>query len=655
MASDARILDGDGGFPNGLNSSMDPDALDAGTVARAFNLVMRGSILQARPGFEQKNVYPDGAFQGGCVFRPRNAPAHVLFAVAGKVYVSHAPFETYTQLRGLQFDANTPYLYFEPAAQQAVQINDDGSLKVIDPRHVCVIQDGLSKAGYYDGSKAEHTDEIPIGTVMAWSGDRLWIARESQVFASDYANPFGYEEGKYIGSTGAFVFPGRVTALARSDSVGAPFMLVFTLDKTFSVQTSVRSRTAWETTQNFIYDIFPSIGCVGHLAWVLHSGKLWWFSSQGLVSMDSAEQSYVKSAFVYIDTPMAFSKRYLSSDLTGVALGSVENYLLVSVPYTDRYNRHTWVLDSSITGSPDDMEQGKGWQGVWTGIRPIAWVTGTINDEFRALALSVDRDGKNRMWETFKPDRRDNGCPFWWGFETRGYGQKDKSISRFRYVDFVMSEIEGDQLFAKVMYAGTAIGPYTPIAVREFKVLRGSISYDATIDAMASGIFALRKQSRDWRTEDAISVEEHPLSACGVETERIEVLDRAFQLCVSFLGPGAVRYIRVWGEPQTEKRSGTCPPEETDFRGSRFDGSGFSASSKAEVLEALSAGLDLYSASATATAVYRGVSVVGNGSATSGISQDAANALAISIAQMRAAKKLELTAPGYLGGGNTCA
>jgi len=323
------------------------------------------------------------------------------------------------------------------------------------------------------------------------------------------------------------------------------------------------------------------------------------------------------------------------------------------VPYADKYNRHTWVLDTSIMGSTDDLAQGKGWQGVWTGLRPVQWVIGTVNDESRAFVFSRDRDTYNRIWEAFKPDRRDNGCPFWWGFETRGYGLKNRQRSLFRYADFALSEIEGDDLFMKVQYAGTSRGRYKQILNRRIKAERGSIRYDLELD-MDTEVFAYKPQSRFDRTEDAKAVVKDSLSSCKVESDRIEVEDQAFQLCVSCLGPGAVRYIRTFGQPQEEKRSAKCLPDDTNFRGVRFDGGAFAGDSIEEVQAALSVDIPLFAASSAVTASYRGVSVVGTADANSGISQAAANTLAEAVAQMRAAKKLQTDAPGFLGGGAVC-
>lgn len=652
MAED-RYLDGDGGFPLGMNGAVDADALPAGMLSRIYNAVTRGSVIQARPGFDQLLQVPNGDwFQGGTLFRPTGSPAQLVFAVSGKVYISQAPFREFIQLKNLQFDEFAPSLYFE-TARWATDYNEDGSIRIFKPRNILLIQDGLSRPASYDGATAEHTTRVPLGTVMRWSGDRLWVARGNQLFASDYANPFGYREGKYIGSTGAFTFPSDITALVEVSSVGSPFMLVFTVDAGFTILTNQRNRDLWDSTPDFIYQAFPNVGCVGHRAWAHHNGKLWWFSSQGLVNVDTAMQANDQSEFPFIDTPMAHSKKYLSANLSGVTLGSLENYLLVSVPHADNYNRHTWVLDSSIMGSTEELSQGKGWQGVWTGIRPVEWLIGTVNNETRALVLSKDRDGYNRVWEAFKADRRDNGCPFWWGFETRGYGLKNRQRSLFRYADFALSEIAGEKFFIKASYAGTMRGRYKQILNRGINVARGSIRSDLGI-SMDSEVFAFKPQSRFDRSEDAKATPRDSLSSCSVESDRLEIEDQSFQLCVSCLGPGAVRYVRVFGQAQEEKRSGVCLPDEDNFRGTRFDGGAASSDNIEEVHAALSASVPLYAAASSAVGEYRGVTAVGTAEQTSGISQAAANHLAEEVAQMRMAKKLQVNAPGFLGGGAVC-
>lgn len=652
MAED-RYLDGDGGFPLGMNGAIDADTLPPGMLSRIYNAVTRGSVVQARPGFDQLMQAPIGdRFQGGTLFRPTGSQAQLVFAVSGKVYISQAPFKEYFQLPNLQFDEFADSIYFE-SARWATDYNEDGSIRIFRPINVLLIQDGLSRPAYYDGSTAVHTSRVPLGTVMKWSGDRLWVARGSQLFASDYANPFGYREGKYIGSTGAFTFPSDVTALVEVSSVGSPFMLVFTADAGFTILTNQRNRDLWDSTPDFIYKAFPTVGCVGHRAWTHHNGKLWWFSSQGLVNVDTASQANDQSEFPFIDTPMSHSKKYLSDDLSGVTLGSMENYLLVSVPYADNYNRHTWVLDSSIMGSTEEMSQGKGWQGVWTGLRPVEWIIGTIDSDTRAFVLSKDRDGYNRVWEAFKAERRDNGCPFWWGFETRGYGLKNRQRSLFRYADFALSEIQGEKFFIKASYAGTMRGRYKQILNRSINATRGSIRSDLEI-RRDSEVFAYKTQSRFDRSEDAKAIVRDPLSSCSVESDRLEVEDHSFQLCVSCLGPGAIRYIRVFGQAQEEGRSGKCTPDDQNVRAVRFDGGAVSGDNIEDVHAALSVSVPLFAAAASSVGSYRGVTAVGTAEQTSGISQGAANHLAECVAEMRMAKKLQDTAPGFLGGGAVC-
>jgi len=602
-----------------------------------MNTVNRGGHVQCRPGFDSLYNLPEGKLQGFRLFTPTGGAPQQLAVVDGALYVSTSPFKTYKQIEGIEFSPYAPYVYWEQAVQ-SVELNEDGSLTLIVPKTVLVIQDGKSPPAFWDGAEGEHTRDIPLGTHMKWSGDRLWVARENRVFKSDIGNPFGYEEGLYIGNIGSFVLPGDVTGMGELPSTDQPVLLVFSSNTTTRFLSGVRNASLWSSISNFQQVILPTIGCVAHRSIVAGNGVLWWFSQYGFINLNAALSINVDSAIQYLDHGMAYSKGRLAPDLSGIASAAFENYVLVSVPYTDIYNRHTWCRDEST----------RSWNSYWTGIRPVEWVVGEIDGAPKIFCASVDEDGTNRVWEGFRPARLDNGVPITWTFETRAYTSGQLAPKQFRYADLYLSELS-DVVDLKVGWAGSARGRFKEVMTKRIRALRGSIGNRSV--RFDQNEFALKKQTRLTRTTDQKGSSPDEFTSCGVESDREEWIDTGFRLCVMVNGPGSVRAVKMFFGPEVEKPAGKCEEDEENERASRFDGAD-AAGDVEEVLDILQEIDAVFTGNDSVSLSSGDVSVVGSGTAESKISQACADKLATAVATMRAQKQLEESAVPFLGGFN---
>lgn len=655
-----KIQDGDGTFLGGMNSSIDPSQLPSGVFARGMNVVVRGGIAQCRPGYRCMFAMPDGELQGLRVFTPKLGPKIMLFAVAGLIYKTEFPFRTFTQILGISFAPNVKQIYFQQV-EQSLDLNPDGSLTFIEPRNLMVIQDGAFTApAIYDGTTATHQRGptfIPLGGPMAWIGDRLWVARGASLFASDIGNPTRFTENLYISGTGSFIFTSEITALSRSPAKDSPLLFIYTAETTSLIQAGIRDRTLWTTTVDFQKEIFPNVGCVSQRSVIAHYGYLYWMSRFGLTSIDSAAQSHITSALPYIDEPMQDSKSRLADDLTGVACGTFENYLLVSVPHTDRFNLHTWCLDNTaLPSSPPHPT----WNSVWTGTRPLEWVTDTFNNQNRIFYVSPDFDGTNRLWEAFIPDRLDDGCEITWYVETRGVnGAIPGKFKVFRYADIFVSELLGTIDIA-VFWAGAHRGKYKRCSTKRIKSTRGTIR-SGTIIRAGKKIFALKKQSRHLRTAEVWGdLAEQTLSSCDVELKHTEDIDESFQLLIVGSGPGAIRgFIHYMELPKNDDDTGRCELDETEENYVRFDGAATEEDdfddAIAKFAESDNDGTNttVYRSNRTETLTQGGFTEVGVGEAESVISQQDADKVASAIAKRRAAVALERILPRIVGIGGS--
>jgi hypothetical protein len=638
-------IDGDAQFGLGMFSSDKPNSIPLGSYYRAFNSVLRGNKLQCRPGYKFRLNLPEGKLQGLFLFEPTAGIEQLVIVVAGKVYVSNSPYDEYFQIPELQFYEFAEQVWFAQC-ERAVKRNEDLSLTLIDPKAVLMIQDGVTAPGSWDGAVGQHHQgsyATPQGTAMAWSGGRLWVARNRSLFASDYADPFTFFEGQYIGSTNSFQLPGNIKALKEVPDVQTPRLLAFTADQTVGFLSGLRSRDLWTATAGFQQTILPDVGCSSQRSIVAAEGLLYWFSAHGLTRLDVAQMGYVRGRRTVIDTEMAVSKYRLDPNTSLVAGCAFESYLLMSVPHASQSNNHTWCLDTS----GQDIK----WCSYWTGTQPVEWVTGTVQDEGRCFYISKDYDGTNRLWEAFSTERTDNGCPITWGFETRAYRGNNTNPKIWRNAEVKFTDIIGEVDVA-ISFAGTLRGRFKQIGSKRISAAEGTVGMNETMD-WDEDLYALRSQTRTVRTTDDRLNRSDDLSSCCLDSDldREEHVDSDYQLCVLVNGPAAVELIRVWMDVENENLTADCATDEDNgsVRAERYDG-GAACGDAAEVKAKLDVSKPVYSASTTVTETYGGVTETGSYSVVSSISQKTADKMALCSASMRAAHSIKLNAPPKLGG-----
>ena len=627
QAATIRDVDGDSHFLRGMDSQSNPLLLTNGFYRASMNTVNRGGILQTRPGYDLKFPTPDGLLQGGCLFRPTYGLEQLVVAVSGKIYASAYPFVDFALLENLNFRADAPAIYF-CTGEKASQVQPDGTVKLISPYRILIVQDGFTAPGKWDGTTNVHDTDpkgIPLGTAMYWSGGRLWVMRRAEIFASDIDDPTSFIENTYMADSGSFLLekPGVGFAEVATNGVNDRMLLAYTDSSTSVFMSGVRTRTDWATTPNFQAILFPNIGCVAHRSIVSLYGLTWWYSQFGLVNLNSAMSVYSSSEMQYKDNEMAISKGYLAAGQYGIACAAFENYILTSVPYADIRNTHTWVLD----GSPSEtnaVAAPAAWNSYWTGTRPVEWATGLVQGVNRIFQFSVDYDGRNRCWEAFSPERKDNGCPIICTVETRGYTRGSLQKKEIRYAELDFAELQ-DNVDVGVWWAGSNRGAFKRFSTKEIVATEGVISDGRAIED-TSPFFSFKKQSRLLRTQDVL--ESPPArTACDVESELAERTDSGFQMLVIWSGPAALKSTRLFFDWKPENKSGKCEPDESGEKFVRYDGSGANDETGLAYVP------EIYYGHQTYSLLVNGVTtVVGTGDAESRISQHDADKMALAKA-----------------------
>lgn len=438
-----RLFDGGMQFLLGVNSNLHPSALGPNQMSWAVNTINKGGIIDTRPGYRSMFRLPDGKAQGMTQFTPTDGELNLVMAVNGRIYVSVFPFDSYTQLQGIQFDPNVDHVVFK----EAVQAKDGAT--IIDPKSVLMMQDGVSKAAYWDGTTARHlnpggsTNETLQGLWMEWVGFRLWVSRGRQLFASDIFDPLHFTENQYLAIGGSLnAMDGDViTGLART--ADSRSLLVFTIHNTTIVKAGITDRATWKTTPDFIAFLFPGVGCVAGKSIFYHNGELWWFSVEGGRRFTQVGSSILSSRNSVASIEMKRSFDNISTAVQSRVAGfSFNTFLGYSVPSGDVFNRHTWALDTS-TNSQLTGDSPFAWQGIWMGTRPVEWTTANVRGKDRAFYISQDACGV-RVWEAFIPDRLDNGARIFCSVEFPGLKfNEPTSFKRFLFTEWHTSYMLG--------------------------------------------------------------------------------------------------------------------------------------------------------------------------------------------------------------------
>lgn len=586
--SAGRLTSVDAGWTAGMNTLRHPWLLRADQYRRGVNITNRGGIAQTRPGFAMKLILPEGNLQGFTHFRMTKNDSWVDYLVAavdGKVYAVPDPFDQPRnwddfRIKNVQFDPNIEMVYF-CQAEKTVETLNDQTLKIVPTYNVLMMQDGASAAAYWDGTESRHLNEstpaleTPRGSWMTFSGGRLWVAREKIVLASDLFDPLKFVERTQGEGRGDFSFPKLITGL--TSFVGTKrteVVTVFTEDRSEILESGIRDRTKWATTDSFQSVLFPSTGCVAGRSIVFQAGLMWWYSLGGLVASDTAASTNLTSQMNYKDAEMAFSKQYMASDQSGICGLSFENFVLMSAPIGQNLNSETFVLDYA-TMSEVSAEKIPAWSSVWTGIRPTQWVSATIGKRRRAFAASVDyatlSDGShNHIWEAFMPEREDTFFelysdyttveyrrPIYCEFETRLIGD-GHDLKQFIYADLNFVEVGGD-VSVRCDYRGMR-GTYKNILCKQLIAPADIGNTGAKISPSELGdLGSLKKQSRRLSTQTG----EVLVNSTTCENEHAENIDKAFSLLLRWCGQLAVESIRIFSEPYAEKSEGRCDDDET--------------------------------------------------------------------------------------------
>lgn len=582
--ANARVPVQDRYWTEGCNTLAFPTDLNQGFYYWGENIVNRGGVIQTRPARKLIFTLPGIRAQGLALYRPFRQKEQLVWAIDGKIYYSVAPFSTYTQLTPLLFYWDSPQVFFCQAREEIIH-NPDGSVTLLDqPVDVLIIQDGFTASAYWDNKNSAHMkagapfSQTPPGTVMVWSGSRLWLAQRETIFASDLLAPRSFTERLYLAEADGFKLPEPCTGMLETPSQDV--LLAFSPFTITSLQSTIIDRTQWQQTPDFQRIISPDYGSVSAVACINQYGVPWFFSNYGWLSLNQALQQYRSSRTNPQDMEMTRSKLNMSPIRSGICAIAFENMLLVGVPSGSRFNRHTWVMDGSPMANLGS-QAGPCWVGIWTGSYPVQYATGEVQDVPRCFELAYScsptqtMDGKTmghiQLWELFCEPRVDHdSTPIACSFETKIFELSQiGELARYKYAEFDICELIGE-VDMQIYYAPIK-GHYRLLYEIHLSAEEGMPGNDEfplyTYNGTATDTIldSFKPQTRTVRTPDISGSKDEQdgcADTCEVESDYGHNVDKGFQLMINWQGRMAIREIRLFIEAYPQSGIGACTPTE---------------------------------------------------------------------------------------------
>jgi len=585
----------DGQWLAGTDSFLYPTDLAQATYAWGVNIVNRGGVVQTRPGKRRIISFCGRRAQGHFWCRTIDDRNYAMVAVDGQVYWAPFPFKSWTQMAGVSFSATAERIWFMNGIQ-AIQYDASNNIVVIEPKNVVIMQDGVSLPCYWDASNFSSgvinstsvtglpAKPMAVGTAMQWQDNRAWVAVDELVFASDLLYPQSFQEETYLAEQTGFRFPRKVVNMRAAPVQG---LLVATDTSLHTLMSFVQDRTQWQTTEGFQSDVSLEVGLIAPWGWEYLHGMLWIYTARGVISYDRAMTQNLTTVILTADGEMQRSKYLLAPDITKLCMGVWENCLMVSVPSSSLYNRHTWLLDGGIAEKLNN-QAGFCWTGIWVGTLPVQYsspiVDGTQHNYELAYSsgyLSLQPgDSPSPMvdpgppqayihlWENYIPNQLDDvETAVHCSFETKAFTLTTDEYYRFVFAEFMLINLKGTVPFQ--CYVAGLAGNYQALfstTLRADVGPFGNPSKESVLYYVAAGQTTqfenYRRQVRHLRTSEFV-VNQNPDEAACIEIDRPGGVDKAFQLMLQWQGRLGIRQLKFFYDRQMQSPQGVCPVDES--------------------------------------------------------------------------------------------
>lgn len=587
----------DGQWIGGVDSLLYPTDIAQNGYAWGVNVVNRGGVLQTRPGKRRVVSFCGHLAQGVHWCRTVDDFNYCLVAIDGLVYYAPFPFKDWKQVSGVQFNIDAPRVYFCTGIQTVKYDASNFLTNLPNPVNIVCMQDGTSTPCYWNAAdfssgKIDQSsitgipgNPMPIGTVMLWKDNRLWVAAKNLIYASDLLYPQSFQEETALATQSGIRAPRSIIDMQPSPVQG---ILVKTDSSLHSIQSFVRERNTWQTTDKFFDDVNVEVGQIAPWATVQLHGMPWIFTARGLISYDRALTTNLTTIIQTTDGEMQRSKNLLSPDVSTICMGAWENILLVSVPASSIYNRHTWIMDAGIAEKLNSLSP-MCWTGIWIGTYPVQYISPIVGGTQHCYELSYSAgflalnqgdspspqpetdaplQSNIHLWENFIPNQLDDSeTEIHCSVETKAYTLATDDYYRFVFAELMIVNLKG--VVPIQVYVMGLAGNYQPLFSTTLRADIGpwgnptveTVLYYVTKNGTTE-FENYRRQVRHMRTAEFI-VHQSPDGAACTEIQRQDGIDKAFQLMIQWQGRLGLRQLKFFYDRQLQSPQGQCPVDES--------------------------------------------------------------------------------------------
>jgi hypothetical protein len=408
-------------------SGANPEVVPRNFASRAVNRFFRYDTNDSRLPFREielefeteqdRKLFRGGNMQGGFFYNafPSFQIPYLIFSVAGTIYrVRIIGKKGYVYKL---FEGNEP-VFTHAWMSQAFE-------------WLC-IQDGTARPILWDGVNAARravAGEVPTGSVMAFIHGRWAVASSDGtnqiavgdiVYGSQVTNTsdvIKFTETEYWAEGGAFgapVYVGDIMGMYAmpylDTGTGQNELVVPGTEGVVSLDLS-GPRESWIDKNPLRISLPKGAGCASSHSLCGFNGDLLYRGIEGVRSYKNARIEFQQS---WKQTPISSDvRRWLDRDaqwlLQYCSMATWRNLMLCTTqpmvqqannPFAGHHRFHRGLVVLDAQPESNTLREGASvWHGLWTGIRPVFFIEGRIEQNHRCFALSYDCDGRNRLYE----------------------------------------------------------------------------------------------------------------------------------------------------------------------------------------------------------------------------------------------------------------
>jgi hypothetical protein len=261
---------------------------------------------------------------------------------------------------------------------------------------------------------------------------------------------------------------------------------------------------------------------------------------------------------------------------------------MVAMPASCVENRHTWIMDAGIAEKLNNTTP-MCWVGIWTGTYPVQFTSPIINGTQHNYELAYSSgflslnygdspspqpedtlppQANIHLFENYMPNH--SGLvenPIHCSLETRAFTLATDDYYRFIFAEFMIINLKG--IVPVQVYISGLGGSYQPLFKTTLRADIGpwgnpdkaSVLYYVSKDRTTQ-FENYRRQVRHLRTQEFV-VSESPDNASCVEINRLNGVDKAFQLMIQWQGRMGFRQLKFFYDRQLQSPQGICPIDES--------------------------------------------------------------------------------------------